>query len=196
MGAMGKYVSQLSKFSSVSWLTVQEREAEVSKLQAALDELSNNNVAKIDRYLIKNLVVGYFSTSTDKRKEVLRIIATVLDFNREDRQKTGLESPSLWPFRTGESASGDSNQSLSQAFIKFLETESQPKAQIKIPMEEMARKHSRTSSESSTASGSNPTTTGNSNPHPQPSEMSMNLPVLSQSDRSNSILKDVLNPKS
>jgi len=119
MGAMGKYVSQLSKFSSVSWLTVQEREAEVSKLQAALDELSNNNVAKIDRYLIKNLVVGYFSTSTDKRKEVLRIIATVLDFNREDRQKTGLESPSLWPFRTGESASGDSNQSLSQAFIKF-----------------------------------------------------------------------------
>jgi len=168
-------------------------------LRSELDELSNNNVAKIDRYLVKNLVVGYFSTPTDKRKEVLRIIATVLDFNREDRQKTGLEATSLWPFRQGDSASGDSNQSLSQAFIKFLETESQPKAEIKIPMEEMARKHSRTSSESSTASGSNnptSTTTGNSHPlHPQPSEMSMTLPVLSQSDRSNSILKDVLNPK-
>lgn len=30
-------------------VTVQERDAEVSKLQAQLDEVSNNNVAKIDR---------------------------------------------------------------------------------------------------------------------------------------------------
>ncbi len=54
--------------------------------------------------------MGYFSTPTDKRSEVLRVIATVLDFNREDRQKTGLESSSaLWPFtKSAEpTASGD-----------------------------------------------------------------------------------------
>jgi hypothetical protein len=56
------------------------------------------------------MLVSYFSTPTDKRKEVLRIIATVLDFNREDRQKTGLESTSLWPFRSESTSSGDSNQ--------------------------------------------------------------------------------------
>jgi hypothetical protein len=44
------------------------------------------------------MIVGYFSTPPDKRREVLRVIATVLDFNREDRQKTGLESSSVWPF--------------------------------------------------------------------------------------------------
>lgn len=39
---------------------------------------------------MKNLVVGYFSAPNAKRLEVLRIIATVLDFTSEERQKTGL----------------------------------------------------------------------------------------------------------
>jgi len=41
------------------------------------------------------------------------------------------------------------------------------------------------SSNTSSAAGASSTTT----------EISMNLPVLNQGDRSNSILKDVLNPK-
>jgi hypothetical protein len=55
---------------------------------------------------VKNLVVGYFSTAPDKRGEVLRVIATVLDFNREDRLKTGLESGSFWPFGKSEGGGG------------------------------------------------------------------------------------------
>lgn len=48
--------------------------------------------------------MGYFTTPSDKRTEVLRVIATVLDFNREDRQRTGLESTSMWPFGRGSGA--------------------------------------------------------------------------------------------
>lgn len=33
------------------------------------------------RYLIKNLVVSYFTVKNDKRMEVLKIIANFLDFN-------------------------------------------------------------------------------------------------------------------
>lgn len=35
-------------------------------------------------------MVGYFSAPNAKRLEVLRIIATVLDFTSDERQKTGL----------------------------------------------------------------------------------------------------------
>ena len=125
----------------------------------------------LGRFLVKNLIVGYFSTPVDKRKEVLRIIATVLDFNREDRQKSGLESTSMWPFG---GISKDPNaekqvsmappkettyfltlkltkanylsyffQSLSEAFIRFLENESKPRVQPKMSIEEVTRRHSK-----------------------------------------------------
>lgn len=68
------------------------------------------------RYLVKNLIVGYFTTPADKRTEVLRVIATVLDFNREDRQKTGLEATSMWPFGRG-NAGGETGDLARQQVI-------------------------------------------------------------------------------
>ena len=50
------------------------------------------------RYLVKNLVLGYFIAPPNTRSQVLRIVATVLDFNQEERDRVGLES--------GTSASG------------------------------------------------------------------------------------------
>ncbi|CAL8099773.1 unnamed protein product [Orchesella dallaii] len=177
---------------------VQEKESEVERLSKQLEELNNNNVAKIDRYLIKNLIVGYFTTPTDKRTEVLRIIATVLDFNREDRQRTGLESTSIWPFGRGGSDSTESarQQSFSTAFIKFLETESQPKTPIQIPLDEITRRNSRSSTSSTPVPGAAGDGHTRHSSTSSMSEMSVNLPVLNQADRSNSILKDVLNPRS
>ena len=43
------------------------------------------------RNLIRNLVVGYFATPSDKRREVLHVIATVLDMSSEERMRTGLD---------------------------------------------------------------------------------------------------------
>ncbi len=36
----------------------------------------------MDKYLVKNLVVGYVAADADKRLDVLKIVATVLDFNQ------------------------------------------------------------------------------------------------------------------
>lgn len=44
------------------------------------------------RPLLRNLLVGYFATPGDKRSEVLRVIAEVLDFSGEERSRTGLDT--------------------------------------------------------------------------------------------------------
>ena len=55
--------------------------------------------------------------------DVLRVIATVLDFNAEDRNKSGLEGGGGrgW-LRQGSSSSSSAalDQSLAQAFVQFL----------------------------------------------------------------------------
>jgi hypothetical protein len=51
---------------------------------------SLNAPSKLKRYLVKNLVVGYANADDSKKKEVLKVIATVLDFNEEERHRTGL----------------------------------------------------------------------------------------------------------
>lgn len=40
---------------------------------------------------MRNLVVGYVSASQSSQQQALGIIATVLDFTQEDRQRTGLD---------------------------------------------------------------------------------------------------------
>lgn len=48
---------------------------------------------------MKNLVLGYFTATPNTRSQVLHIVATVLDFNQEERDRVGLEagsSPSGW----------------------------------------------------------------------------------------------------
>ena len=43
---------------------------------------------------MKNLVLGYFIAPLNTRSEVLRVVATVLDFNQEERDRVGLDSSS------------------------------------------------------------------------------------------------------
>lgn len=40
---------------------------------------------------MRNLVVGYVSAPQSSQQQALGIIATVLDFTQEDRQRTGLD---------------------------------------------------------------------------------------------------------
>ncbi|KAK9511246.1 hypothetical protein O3M35_005840 [Rhynocoris fuscipes] len=93
--------------------------AEEEKVKAA----SSNVERKVDRNLMKNLFVGYISSPANSKDPVLKVLAQVLDLNKEERQKIGLE--------TGPTTQ---QQSLSEAFIRFLESESQPKPQIILPL--------------------------------------------------------------
>ena len=57
------------------------REDLLKKAQSELQEINSSNTVKVDRYLVKNLVVGYVNADQAKKREVLKIIGefTFLD---------------------------------------------------------------------------------------------------------------------
>ncbi|KAK8727202.1 hypothetical protein OTU49_009747 [Cherax quadricarinatus] len=115
--------------------------------------LKSSSDAKVDKPLLRNLLVGYFATPADKRQEVLRIIAEVLDFSGEERSRTGLDmhgtswlssianflAPPASNVRVTSKVDVLDHTSLSQAFIRFLEDESNPRPQARLPAVQMAQ---------------------------------------------------------
>lgn len=93
--------------------------------------------AKVDKALIKNLVIGFISANNNLNKDqtqIVKIISTVLDFSQQDNEKLKLNrQPGSWlqsilhPQIIRDNATEMSQQSLSEAFVRFLESESQPK---------------------------------------------------------------------
>eukprot|EP00095_Tigriopus_kingsejongensis_P008681 maker-scaffold72_size415059-snap-gene-3.21 protein:Tk08681 transcript:maker-scaffold72_size415059-snap-gene-3.21-mRNA-1 annotation:"thyroid receptor-interacting protein 11" len=166
--AANRLGEQLEKKSQVIATLKQEiklREELLKKAQHELSTISTHNAGKVDKSLIKNLVVGYVCADVGKRPEVLKVVATVLDFNGEERQKTGLDGASNTTWLRGwfsqqppaveanslrlKTTSSDVqtvtglDQGLAQAFIKFLEHESTPKVPPKLPVSEMAETKTR-----------------------------------------------------
>ncbi|XP_046489774.1 thyroid receptor-interacting protein 11 isoform X2 [Neodiprion pinetum] len=136
--------SRLSEQLDKKTERIEELKQEVARLtelvSTADDRIQGANKSgegKVDRALLKNLILGYVSSATGDKLSVLRVLATVLDFNESDREKSGLNSPAAsgsWfagLLRSGGVAqSKDQEASLSAAFVRFLESESKPKAQL------------------------------------------------------------------
>ncbi|XP_058796926.1 thyroid receptor-interacting protein 11-like isoform X2 [Phymastichus coffea] len=101
-----------------------------------IQESQKSGEGKVDRFLIKNLLVGYISSPPNDKTAVLRVFANVLDFNEMEREKTGLNTSSAknsWfssMINSSPTPTKEQETSLSSAFIKFLESESQPKPQL------------------------------------------------------------------
>lgn len=198
--AAARLSEQLDKKSSTISNLKQEmsvREEMVKSLQEKMLDMTNGQVGKVDRDLVKNLVIGYAISDVSKKSEILRIIATVLDFNGDERSKTGLDGSSggwLGGFlgasrsRHG-SAASPLDQNIARAFIKFLEEESSPRDPVTLPVLEMARSKSEQlaqSAQSTSRSGTTPSPLLTVETPPR-----MSLPSLATS-HSPSILKSVL----
>ncbi|XP_066992383.2 thyroid receptor-interacting protein 11 isoform X2 [Anabrus simplex] len=119
---------------------------EVSKLNTKLasceDKLKTANVkleGLIEKNLIKNLLIGYFMAPNAHRPKALHVVATVLNFSHEEREKIGLDGTGsggggwlnklLYP---GGPADTSNTQSLSEAFVRFLEKESMPQPNLRL----------------------------------------------------------------
>merc|ERR1719318_1812946 len=148
--AAARLSEQLDKKGTVITNMKQEisvREEMVKNMQEKLLVLSSSQVGRVDRDLVKNLVVGYVTADDSKKAEVLRIIATVLDFNSDERGRTGLEGGMggwLGGLLGGRSrhpsiSQAPVEQSIAKAFIQFLEEESTPRNIVTLPVLEMAR---------------------------------------------------------
>ena len=156
LAAANRLSEQLEKKSHALAMLKHEvklREDLLRKAQSELKEATANTTVKVDKYLVKNLVVGYVNADASKKKEVLKIIATVLDFNQDEREQTGLDgqqpgwlssffsSPALQQRphhrRTSSTEVHEAtglDLSLAQAFVAFLQTESTPKTPVLLPL--------------------------------------------------------------
>jgi hypothetical protein len=115
------------------YISVSQLKEKLIKSEEQLQNLSNQSDGKVDKSLIKNLIIGFVSTNSNISKDqtqILKIIATVLDFNQQDHDKINLNKPQqgwLSSFLSPQTSQGMSQESLSQAFVKFLENESKPR---------------------------------------------------------------------
>lgn len=171
---------------------VSQLQEKLLKSEENLKKATSQTDGKVDKSLIKNLVIGFVSSNNNLNKDqrqILKIIATVLDFNQQDHDKVKLNIPQQGSWLGSLLSPQSSNQnmtqeSLSQAFIKFLENESRPRV---VP----SLLNASTSDVGNSESKSKPTT-----PRQSPIVLSeIVLPTFAdfpQSRNSSSILKDVL----
>ncbi|XP_053375042.1 thyroid receptor-interacting protein 11-like isoform X7 [Mercenaria mercenaria] len=142
---------------------VQIRESALKTVEDELRSLRSRNDDRVDKLVIKNLFLGYFTTPQNNRHEVLRAIGGVLQFSSEDFEKIDgkhsgggwvpgflrfsggqkTSSPPTTPVRRstiGATPAKPVDNSFSQMFVKFLERESSPPPPtVRLPAEEMVR---------------------------------------------------------
>ncbi|GAB0099910.1 hypothetical protein DMENIID0001_158080 [Sergentomyia squamirostris] len=194
--------SRISDQLEASQATLSAHKEETKKLQDKCSKLEQkiynsevNQADKVEKTLIKNLVIGYVSApNVGDKSQILKLISAVLDFNQNESDRIGLKSTQNWP-----TPGGDEAQGLAQAFVKFLEKESQPRqpptAASLLNISHVAKKPASPSGASSQQSAAKtaevPSTTPTS---VQPILLSENiLQALSPPRNSSTILKDILN---
>ncbi|KAK2587260.1 hypothetical protein KPH14_002996 [Odynerus spinipes] len=108
----------------------------VNTADQRIEEANQSGVGKVDKNLIKNLLLGYLASSAVDKSSVLRVFATVLDFTEHERNKAGLNNTTAHNSWFSRISGGDNvptkdqEASLSAAFVRFLESESKPKPQL------------------------------------------------------------------
>ncbi|KAJ8920016.1 hypothetical protein NQ315_006547 [Exocentrus adspersus] len=171
---------------------VSQLQDKLAKSEENLKKATSQTDGKVDKSLIKNLIIGFVCSNNinlnKDQRQILKIIATVLDFNQQDHDKVKLNAPQqgswlgsfLFPQPSNQSMT---QESLSQAFIKFLENESKPRVVPSLLSAATTEAKSETESKSTT---------------PRQTPIILNeivLPTFTdfpQSRNSSSILKDVL----
>lgn len=96
---------------------VSRKDKETQLARKEIQELKSSHEGKVDKQIIKNLVLGYFCSPPDKKHEVERLLARILDFNQEEMDRAKL--------RFGTQSQQDS---LATIFVQFLEDESSPQS--------------------------------------------------------------------
>ncbi|XP_040268027.1 thyroid receptor-interacting protein 11 [Bufo bufo] len=176
------------------------KEEMLEDAQKKLMNLLNSTEGKVDKVLMRNLFVGHFHTPKNKRHEVLRLMGSILGLNKEEMDELLVEeNRGVTRWVTGWFGAAHSksvpntpqrpshqsllNNSFSELFLKFLETESRPTLPpLKMTMQDLAPLGAATSGSHSTtasASGSGSIRRQESNPFLAP--RSAAVPLISTS---------------
>lgn len=58
--------------------------------EGKLHETESNQADRVDKGLLKNLLIGYIMAPNNDKQQILKLISSVLDFNQLETDKVGL----------------------------------------------------------------------------------------------------------
>ncbi|CAH8517044.1 unnamed protein product [Schistosoma margrebowiei] len=130
---------------------VKNRDTENNGLRDRLAKMAVDTDARIDKVLIKNLLLSYLQLPANQRSSAIRVIGSLLEFSDEDYVKIGNESGTLpklmkWVRTTVSNlpsgppkdvllSSNNNDKTFTELLLAFLEEESSPRSPIKLPMD-------------------------------------------------------------
>ncbi|CAK8680212.1 unnamed protein product [Clavelina lepadiformis] len=133
---------------------VSEKQLQLEELQDTLHKINAKSENMVDKQLVKNLLIGYFQSPANKKDDVIHLISLMIGFSKDEEVKLhepkkgwiggwipwGKGGQGSFPVQASHSHSShheDLNESFSQMFVKFLESESASKQHAKLPAFEM-----------------------------------------------------------
>ncbi len=69
------------------WFIASKKDSLIYALRQEIDELKASSEGKVDKQIMKSLIIGYFVAPQDKRHEVERLLARFLDFNQQEMER-------------------------------------------------------------------------------------------------------------
>lgn len=131
---LGEQLEKKSQLISELEEDLKKTRGDLSTAESKLSTYSQSTAGKIDRSLVKNLVVGYLGAQGDHKAQALKILSSVLELSPKERSRVGVEGQGGWLSHLlhPSSSSAPPTESLSQAFVRFLESESRPQPQLKL----------------------------------------------------------------
>ncbi|XP_039448182.1 thyroid receptor-interacting protein 11 isoform X2 [Culex pipiens pallens] len=131
--------ARISDQLEIAQVTVASLREELSKsndrylqLEGRLQATEANQADKVEKSLVKNLVIGYVvAPNQNDKHQILKLISAVLTMDQNECTKVGLNKSGGGWFNSilgsGAAATNYNKESLTEAFVKFLEKESTPR---------------------------------------------------------------------
>lgn len=73
---------------------VRKTQDKLHSMELKLHESESNQADRVDKSLLKNLLIGYIMAPNNDKQQILKLISSVLDFNQIESDKVGLNRTS------------------------------------------------------------------------------------------------------
>lgn len=77
-----------------NWL-VRKTHDKLQAMEQKLADYEGNQADRVDKSLVKNLFIGYCVAPNNDKPQILKLISTVLDFNKAESDKVGLNKSQM-----------------------------------------------------------------------------------------------------
>lgn len=71
-------------------IAVRKTQDKLHSAEEKLRETESNQADRVDKSLLKNLLIGYIMAPNNDKQQILKLISSVLDFNQQESDKVGL----------------------------------------------------------------------------------------------------------